>query len=284
MMREMKRVILSYIFLFFVLAISYAQEDTVSTKTDSITVNTNTVIAENKKGNNAAIDEANELYNTGDFRKAIELLENEKNVQKEQGLESPELYYNLGNSYFRVNEIAKARLYYERALLLDPGDRDIRHNINYVTTKLEDKIPVADTFFLSIWFNGVQNLFASNTWATVGVVSFILLIICLVMFFFSRLISIKKGAFYAGIVLIIVVIFANIFSFRQKNRIEHRDTAVIMAASVPMVSSPDMNSKELTVLHAGTKVSVTKEDRNWLEVEIDNGTVGWIQRDKLEII
>jgi SH3-like domain-containing protein len=95
---------------------------------------------------------------------------------------------------------------------------------------------------------------------------------------------IKKTAFYVSIVLIIVVIFANIFSFRQKNRIEHRDTAIIMAASVPMASSPDINSKELTILHAGTKVSITKEDRNWLEVEIDNGTVGWIQRDKLEII
>lgn len=282
-MSEMKRIILSYIFIFFVFAISYAQ-DTVSTKADSVTVNANTVIAENKKGNNTVIDEANQLYNTGDFRKAIELLEKEKNISKEKGLESPELYYNLGNSYFRVNEIAKARLYYERALLLAPGDRDIRHNINYVTTKLEDKIPVADTFFLSIWFNGIQNLFASNTWATVGVVSFILFIVCLVLFFFSRYISIKKTAFYAGIVLIIVVIFVNIFSFRQKSRIEHRDTAVIMAASVPMVSSPDINSKELTVLHAGTKVTVTKEDRNWLEVEIDNGTIGWIQRDKLEII
>ncbi|MFG5856670.1 SH3 domain-containing protein, partial [Dysgonomonas sp. Shenzhen-Wh21] len=67
-------------------------------------------------------------------------------------------------------------------------------------------------------------------------------------------------------------------------RLEYRDTAVVMAASAPMVSSPDINSKELTVLHAGTKVSIIKEDRNWLEVEIDNGTVGWIQRDKLEII
>jgi tetratricopeptide (TPR) repeat protein len=283
MMSETKRAILSYIFIFFASAISCAQ-DTAGTKTDTVTANANTVIAGNKKGNNAALDQANELYNNNDFRKAIEVLENEKKIRKEQGLESPELYYNLGNSYFRVNETAKARLYYEKALLLDPGDRDTRHNINYIMTRIEDKIPVADTFFLNIWFNDVQNLFASNTWAATGVASFILLIICLALFLFSRYIPIKKTAFYTGIILIIVIIFANVFSFRQKSRIEHRNTAVIMVASVPMASSPDINSKELAILHAGTKVSVTKEDRNWLEVEIDNGTVGWIQRDKLEII
>ncbi len=283
-MREMKRVILSYIFFLFVFAISSYAQDTTNVKVDSATVKPSATIADNKGGDNTVFDKANELYNSGDFRKAIDLLENEKNEQKKQGLESAELYYNLGNSYYRVNEIAKARLYYERAHLLDPGDRDTKHNIDYIMTKIEDKIPVADTFFLSIWFNGVQNLFSSNSWANIGVVSFLLLIGCLVLFFFTKLITIKKIAFYTGIVFIIVVIFANVFSFRQKSRLEYRDTAVVMAASAPMVSSPDINSKELTVLHAGTKVSITKEDRNWLEVEVDNGTVGWIQRDKLEII
>jgi tetratricopeptide (TPR) repeat protein len=284
MMSAMKRVILSYIFIFIALATAGAQDST-NVQTDSTATTPGTVIAENKSGTGETVlEEANALYNSGDFRKAIEILENEKDAQKSQGLESAGLYYNLGNSYFRVNEIAKARLYYERALLLDPGDRDTRHNIDYVMSKIEDKIPVADTFFLNIWFNAIQNLFSSNSWATIGVVSFILFVLCLVLFFFSRYIFTKKAAFYTGIVLIIVVIFANIFSFRQKSRIEHRDTAIIMAASVPMVSSPDINSKELTLLHAGTKVTVTKEDRSWLEVEIDNGTVGWIQREKLEII
>jgi tetratricopeptide (TPR) repeat protein len=224
------------------------------------------------------------LYNEADFRRAVEMLEKEKNEQKAKGLESADLYYNLGNAYFRVNDMAHARLNYERALLLDPGDRDTKHNIDYLSTKLEDKILVADTFFLSIWFNAVQNFFSSNAWAKTAVVCFLLLVASLVAFFFSKHIIVKKTAFYAGIVLIIIVVFANIFTFRQKGKIEHRSTAVVMAGSAPMVSSPDINSKELAVLHAGTKVRVTKEDRNWLEIEIDNGTVGWMQKDKLEII
>ncbi|MDR0824874.1 MAG: tetratricopeptide repeat protein [Prevotella sp.] len=273
----MKRIILSYLFILFAFASSYAQ-DSINTKTDSVPAATTGAVAQNDT------DKIEAMYNEGDFRKVIDALEKEKNDKKALGQESAELYYNLGNAYFRINDIAKARLNYERALLLDPGDRDTKHNIEYIMTKIEDKIPVADTFFLNIWFNAVQNLFSSNTWATIGVVSFILFIVGLVLFFFSRSIFIKKTAFYTGIILIIIIIFANIFSFRQKSKIERRDTAVVMAGSASIVSSPELNSKELTILHAGTKVTVTKEDRNWIEIEIENGTIGWIQRDKLEII
>lgn len=259
----MKRIILSYLFLFTLILVANAQDSLAVKNTGS---------------------QADVAYNEGRFQDAIGIWEKEKEAQKAKGLESPDLYYNLGNAYFRTNDVAKARLYYERALLLDPGDRDIRHNIDYVTTKIEDKILVADTFFLSSWFLGVQNLFSSNAWAKVAVVSFILFMGCLALFFFSRLIVVKKGAFYLGIVLMVVVVFANIFAFAQKNRIEHRSTAIIMAGSASVVSSPDINSKELFILHAGTKVVITKQDRNWLEIEIDNGSVGWIQRSKLEII
>lgn len=260
----MKRIILSYLFLLAIVAGVYAQDSTAVKNTS-------------ERLSDAA-------YNSGDFHQAIEILEKEKDEQLAKGLESSELYYNLGNAYFRANDIARARLYYERALLLAPSDRDIRHNIDYVSTKIEDKILVADTFFLSNWFDSVQNLANSNTWATLAVIAFILFIGTLALFFFTRHIGAKKAAFYAGIVLIIFVIFANIFSFGQKSKIENRNTAIIMASSASVVSSPDINSKELFILHSGTKVVVTKEDRNWLEIEIDNGSVGWIQRDKIEII
>ena len=130
----------------------------------------------------------------------------------------------------------------------------------------------------------MQNLFASNVWATIAVVFFLILMASLAAFFFSRSIVVKKSVFYAGIVAAVIVIFANVFAFRQKDKIENRDTAIIMVGSASVVSSPDLNSKELFILHAGTKVYVTKQDRNWLEIEIDNGSVGWIQRDKIEII
>lgn len=263
----MKHIIISFLFL-TIATLNLTAQDSTAVSTTNATVGMQAIDA----------------YNNSDYRKVIELLEKEKEEQKAKGLESSELYYNLGNAYFRVNDIAHARLNYERALLLDPGDRDIRHNIEYVTTKIEDKILVADTFFLGIWFRAVQSLFSSNVWAVTAVVCFILFIGCLVIFFFGRYMNIKKISFYAGIVLLVIIIFANIFSYNQKKSVEHRDTAVIMVGSASIYSSPDSNSKEITILHSGTKITVTKEDRNWLEIEMDNGSIGWIQRDKLEII
>lgn len=272
----MKRIILSCLFIFSIYAVANAQDSipTVSDSFASVKVNTD------KENSDPAV----KAYNEGDFREAIEILEKEKKEQLDKGVESAQLYYNLGNAYFRVNDLAHARLNYEKALLLDPGDRDTRHNIEYLSTKIEDKILVADTFFLSTWFRAVQNLFTSNTWAIISVVFFLLLIVCLATFFFTRQVFVKKTTFYVGIVALLVVIFANIFSFRQKNKIEQRDTAVIMVGSASIVSSPDINSKELFILHSGTKVDITKEDRNWLEIEVDNGSVGWVQREKVEKI
>ena len=274
----MKRIILSCLFMLIIYGVSFAQDSIPIA--DSLKSATTADIS----GNISVNDHAIAAYNDGDYRLAIDILEEERKQQLANGQESAALYYNLGNAYFRVNDLAHARLYYERALLLDPGDRDIRHNIDYLSTKIEDKILVADTFFLSLWFRAVQNLFSSNAWATIAVVCFILFIACLVAFFFSRLIVVKKGAFYIGIVALVIVIFANVFSFGQKGKIEKRETGVVMAGSVQILSSPDINSKELFILHSGTKVFVTKEDRNWYEIEIDNGSVGWIQKEKMEII
>ncbi len=273
----MKRIILSCLFILSICTVSYSQDSIPAG--DSLK---STITAANNLSQVNVL--ATAAYNDGRYYEAIEILENEKKDQLTKGLESTALYYNLGNAYFRVGDLAHARLNYEKALLLDPGDRDTRHNIEYISTKIDDKILVADTFFLNIWFRAVQNLFSSNTWAVIAVVCCLLFIACLAVFFFSRRILMKKTAFYIGIVMIIVVVFSNIFTFAQKHKIEERDTAIVMVGSAPIVSSPDINSKELFVLHAGTKVSVTKEDRNWYEIEIDNGSVGWIQKDKLEII
>lgn len=233
--------------------------------------------------NNAA-DEATAAYNKGDFSKAIELLEKEKDSQKAKGVESAGLYYNLGNAYFRNNDIDKALLNYERALLLNPGDKDIKHNIEYVSSLTEDKILVADKFFLADWLEALQHCLNANTWATTAIVSFLLLIGCLFLYFFGKNINIKKASFYAGIFLIAVIIFSNVFAFRQKDEIKHRTTAIIMSGAVNVKSSPDINSKDLFILHSGTKVKINKEDRRWLEIEITDGNVGWVQREALEII
>lgn len=232
----------------------------------------------------SSASDAAEAYRNNDFVKSIQLYEQVVAQGIYENRESSEIYYNLGNSYFRNGETAKAILNYERALLLNPGDSDIRHNLRFARTRLEDKIDASDKFFLNNWINELMNLYSSNKWANIGIGFFIAFIISLGAYFFINKIWVRKSGFYSAIVFLILMIVSNSFAFTQKNSRINRKTGIIMAASASIMTSPDANSQELFRLHEGTKVRVKKSDSNWIEIEIANGSVGWTSKENIETI
>lgn len=227
---------------------------------------------------------ASEAYRKEDYKKSIDLYEQIVAQGLSEKRESAEIYYNLGNAYFRDNQIAKAILHYERALLLKPADSDIRHNLRFARTRIEDRIDTTGSLFLVNLINKLQNRFTSNTWSGIAIVFFLLFLVCIGIFLFIRSIWMKKTAFYTGLVVLFLLIVCNVFAFRQKNMLIHRDTGIVMPVSASVMTSPDVNSKELFRLHAGTKVKLNRTDGNWYEVEIANGSVGWTSKDNVEII
>lgn len=230
---------------------------------------------------NIILDEAADVYSKGDFNKSAELYEK---VLKENG-ESATIYYNLGNAYYKANKIAPSILNYERALLLDPGNGDIRFNLEIAKLKTTDKIEPIGDFFLTEWAKGVRDLFSADQWAYIGIVSFLLLITSVIAFLFSRKIILKKVGFYIGIICLIFVVSANIFAYNQKNRLIKRDVAIIFAPTVTIKSSPDQSGKDLIVLHEGTKVLIKSKLGEWTEIELEDGrNVGWIKNNQIEII
>lgn len=231
-----------------------------------------------------APNSASEAYRKGNFKKSIQLYDSLRTTNLAQHNESATLYYNLGNAYFRDNQIAQAILNYERALLLKPGDSDIRHNLRFARLRIEDRFENADNFFLSNWFRGLQNIFSANAWARTAIVLFIVFLICVALFLFVRAIWLRKTAFYIGITVLFFVLVANVFAFNQKNARIHHQSAIVMAAAATGYSSPDANSKEIFELHAGTKVKLKKSDGNWFEIELPDGNVGWMKKEKMEII
>lgn len=232
-----------------------------------------------------SVDElALEAYKSEDYTKSIELYEQVVTNGLSDNKESFEIYYNLANAYFRNDQLGKAILNYERALLIHPNDRDIRHNLNFARLRTEDRIESVGDLFFTNWINGLQNMFTSNSWAWIGIIFFLLLLCGIAVFLFSRVLWIKKTAFYSSIVFLFLVLAANAFSFKQKNKLINRDSAIIMIGSATIYAEPKSNSKEIFQLHEGTKVKILNRDNNWCEVEIANGSVGWTMKDNIEII
>ncbi len=227
-----------------------------------------------------ALKEAEVAYTKEDYAKAIELYEG---ILKSNG-ESAAVYYNLGNAYYKAGKIAPAILNYERCLLLDPGDGDIRFNLQLARQKSVDKIEPVGDFFLHRWFDKVQNMGAADSWAQIGIVCFILFIGCLILFFFSKWIHLKKIGFYLGLVFLVLVIFANIFAGNQKDELINRKSAIVFAPTVTVKSSPDASGTDLFILHEGTKISIKSKLGDWNEIEMEDGNVGWMPSKDMEII
>ena len=268
-------------YIFFVLTVLSVNFGFIHAQSEADSIPPSGIIESNIAGMES---EAETAYRQNNFAESIKLYESEIGKYKEIKQESPELYYNLGNAYFRDNQIAKAILNYERALLLDPGDSDIRHNLRFVKTKIEDKIDSADSFFINQWIRSIQNLYTANRWATIGIVLFLALIIAVGSYMISTQITLRKISFYSGIVLLAMVIVANAFAFKQKNKIVNRSTGIVMSASVSIYTSPDAHSQELFRLHEGSKVRIKREEGNWFEIVIANGSVGWLQKKNIEKI
>ena len=226
------------------------------------------------------IQSATEAYSKEDYKQATELYSEAINLNGESAI----IYYNIGNCYYKLNNVAQAILHYERALLLEPGNNDIRFNLEVAKLKTVDKFEPVDRFFVVEWMESLQNLFSTNQWAYAGLGSFFLLITCLVLFFFSRKIGLKKTGFYLGIVMLVVCIASNSFSYRQKEKLVNRKTAIILTPTVTIKSSPDNSGTDLFILHEGSKVTIKDQVGNWCEIKNADGSVGWIKNTDLEVI
>ena len=224
--------------------------------------------------------EGDSAYMKNDYASAIQIYEALLN----RG-EAADIYYNLGNSYYKAGDIAKAILNYERALLLQPGNGDIRANLEIARSKTVDKVePVPEIFFVS-WTKSLINSMSVDSWAVCGVVCFILLIVYLYIFIFSKQIVLKKAGFISGIVFLAVTILANVFANQQKDELTNRNSAIVINPSVTVRSTPSESGTSLFILHEGHKVGVKDGSmKDWKEIRLEDGKVGWVPASAIEII
>ena len=257
-----------------------AQDNTLQQANEANTISDILPPANEAKPVGDLLTQANEAYAQNDFQTAAGLYEE---LLKTNGA-SAIVYYNLGNSYYKLNKVAQSILNFERALLLEPGNADIRFNLEIAKLKAVDKIESVGDFFLTEWFRDIQNLMSTDAWSNFSIACFILLIICLFLFFFSRRIFVKKLGFFVGLVLLVCVVFGNIFAFNQKKKLTQRNEAIIFTPTITIKGSPDNSGTDLFILHEGTKVRLKNKLGDWNEIETADGNVGWVRSSEFEVI
>ncbi|MBR5325193.1 MAG: BatD family protein [Prevotella sp.] len=224
--------------------------------------------------------EADSAYARGEYQQAIKDYE----ALLKQGA-SADLYYNLGNAYYRSENITRAVLNYERALLLSPGDRDIRFNLQIAQSKTIDRIVPESEMFFFTWYRSLVNLMSVDGWARTSLVSLSLVIILLLVYLFSDRIWLRKIGFFGGFVLLVLFILSNVFAWQQKQNLLYRKGAIVITPSVTVKSTPASNGTDLFVLHEGTKVTITDGSmKGWKEIRIADGKEGWLESKQLEEI
>lgn len=198
---------------------------------------------------------------------------------------SADLYYNLGNAYYRTDNITRAVLNYERALLLSPGDKDIRFNLQMARSKTIDKITPESEMFFVTWYRSVVNMMSVDGWARMAIVSLGLAIALLLLYLFAGRILLRKLGFFCGLAFIVIFIFSNVFAWQQKKVLQNRTGAIIISSSAPIKSTPAKNGTDLFILHEGTKVEIIDGAmQEWKEIRLADGKEGWIESSRIEII
>lgn len=223
---------------------------------------------------------ANKFYMEGSYDDAIALYQQIIDA----GYVAPEVYYNLGNAFFKTNNIPYSILNYERAKLFEPGNEDINFNLEKAKTYVVDKIDIVPEFIVKKWVKNLFNITSSNTWAIISGSTFLLFFIFLLFYLFSQKTGFRKVSFWTGIVCILISVISLSMSFERKKYIENNKGAIIISPTVTAKSSPNEIGTNLFILHEGARVNITDSINGWNEIKLSDGNKGWIPVSDLEKI
>jgi len=229
---------------------------------------------------NNRMDEANKFYREGNYDNAIEMYQS----LVDEGYLGVSLFYNIGNSYYRIGKIGKAILFYEKALKLDPSDEDAIHNLNFAHLSTVDRIQPLPRFFLFDWWETLLGLFSSNGWAYTVFIFYLLMIILIGLYFFARSVKQQKIFFFSGIVTLLFLALSISLLVIKVNRDATLKSGVIIEQVVTVKSSPDPKSTDSFIIHEGLKVNLEDDLDNWVKIRLADGKVGWIENSYVEKI
>ena len=226
------------------------------------------------------LQKANEHYTKEEYKQAID----DYNKILMTNMESSEVYFNLGNAYYKTKQYTLSILNFERAKLLAPDDEDIAFNLQVANQHVVDSIQELPGIFIVRWWNSLVNSQTTDAWAVISISGFILFLVLLGFYFFARTGEVKRVSFWAGCFLILLTIFSWSFAAQQKSRLVNHLEAIVMQPTVTVKSSPSEKGTNLFVIHEGLKVKITDKLGDWVEIKLADGNKGWLQTESVERI
>ncbi|HLX13056.1 MAG TPA: tetratricopeptide repeat protein [Bacteroidota bacterium] len=228
----------------------------------------------------AKYDSANAAYRSGDYKNASALYEQ----VIANSYESADLYFNLGNAYFKQKNIPAAILNYERARRLAPHDDDVLYNLRLCNVRIIDRIDPLPTLFLLDWYRAVINMFSADGWASIAVAAMWLAIVCAAIFLVARSFALRRITSVIAILSVLAVLIAFVGVYQRTHIEQDEQSAIVMTQTASVKSAPDAQSTDLFVLHEGLKMDVLDSVGNWKKIRLADGKIGWMADGNLEII
>ena len=223
---------------------------------------------------------ANDLYKNEKFEEAIQLYQK---IETE-GFISSELYYKLGNSYYKLNNVGPSIYYYEKSLKLNPLNKDVKNNLIFAKRLALDNIEeLPKTIFQKINKNYLQML-SYNQWAIIVIIFSVLGSLLFLLFYFASTPSKKRFYFATSSISFMLLLTSFFITYNQYLRSKNNKEAIVFAKKTEVRNAPTLNSEEVFTLHEGTKVFVLDGVDDWKKIRLADGKLGWIIADEIKLL
>ena len=228
----------------------------------------------------ALFNAANTAFQNKNYEAAIQQYE----TILKNGLVSKEVYFNLGNCFYKKNKIGRAILNYERALLLKPNDKEVLHNLDIAKEQRVDEIEALPDFFLAKWWKSIRQLISSGGWSFLGILTLWAGIGGLILWLLGKTREHRKKGFAIGLGLVLFSVLPFALSYSSYSYSKNSKNAIVLNNQISLKSGADEASTEILKINEGTKVNIQEKVSNWYKVRLENGEVGWLLDSALEEI
>jgi tetratricopeptide (TPR) repeat protein len=227
-----------------------------------------------------SFEKGNTLYNQGEYKDAVEAYK----AILDEGVHSAELYYNLGNAYYKLNEVAPSVYYYEKALQLAPNDNDIQNNLAFARNMTIDAIQAIPEAGFSKFLNGITNTMTFDGWAKTAVVFVCCFVVLFLGYYFAYATLWKRLAFIGSMASLVLMAITLSLAFHKFNLDNNDKPAIVFAKESKVRSEPNTRSEEAFTLHEGTKVQILENVTNWRKIKLADGKTGWIPDEDIKAL